>query len=147
MQSQNAKQENTNNMTIYFENLTVNFNSYVGIKQSDKTDKAEFYKVYSPEKFKLRPRADIYLNLKFNIKTPERIEPWLSSLPSLKEMGIHIENDDWASNITKDNTIELHILNRSFNYTICVKKNQCIGLIFLLGEKYNDIIDTKYNLL
>ena len=147
MQSQNAKQENTNNMTIYFENLTVNFNSYVGIKQSDKTDKAEFYKVYSPEKFKLRPRADIYLNLKFNIKTPERIEPWLSSLPSLKEMGIHIENDDWASNITKDNTIELHILNRSFNYTICVKKNQCIGFIFLLGEKYNDIIDTKYNLL
>ena len=147
MQSQNAKQENTNNMTIYFENLTVNFNSYVGIKQSDKTDKAEFYKVYSPEKFKLRPRADIYLNLKFNIKTPERIEPWLSSLPSLKEMGIHIENDDWASNITKDNTIELHILNRSFNYTICVKKNQCIGFIFLLGEKYSDVIDTKYNLL
>ena len=130
MQSQNAKQENTNNMTIYFENLTVNFNSYVGIKQSDKTDKAEFYKVYSPEKFKLRPRADIYLNLKFNIKTPERIEPWLSSLSSLKEMGIHIENDDWASNITKDNTIELHILNRSFNYTICVKKNQCIRFIF-----------------
>ena len=62
-------------------------------------------------------------------------------------MGLHIENDDWASNITKDNTIELHILSRSFNYTICVKKNQCIGFIFLLGEKYNDIIDTKYNLL
>ena len=130
MQSQEAKQENTNNMTTYFENLTVNFNSYVGLKQSDKTDKGEFYKVCSPEKFKLRPRADIYLNLKFNIKRPERIEPWLSSLPSLKEMGIHIENDDWASNITNDNTIELHILNRSFNYTICVKKNQCIRFVF-----------------
>ena len=147
MQSQNTKQENTNNMTTYFENLTVNFNSYVGIKQPDKTDKGRFYKVYSPEKFKLRPRDNIHLNLKFNIQTPERIEPWLSLLPSLKEMGLHIENNDWASNITKDNTIELHILNRSFNYTICVKKNQCIGFIFLLGEKYNDIIDTKYNLL
>ena len=62
-------------------------------------------------------------------------------------MGLHIESDDWASNITKDNTTELHILNRSFSYTICVEKKQCIGFIFLLGEKYNDIIGTKYNLL
>ena len=62
-------------------------------------------------------------------------------------MGLHVENDDWASNITKDNTIELHIPNRSFNYKIWVKKNQCIGFIFLLGEKYNNIINTKYNLL
>ena len=40
-----------------------------------------------------------------------------------------------------------HMLNRSFNYATYVKKNQCIGFIFLLGEKCNDIIDTKYNLL
>ena len=99
MQSQNTKQENTNNMTTYFENLTVNFNTYVGIKQPDKTDKSRFYKVYSPEKFKLRPRENIHVNLKFNVQTPERIEPWLNLLPSLKEMGLHIENDDWASNI------------------------------------------------
>ena len=103
MQSQNTKQENTNNMTTYFENLTVNFNSYVGIKQPDKTDKGRFYKVYSPEKFKLRPRDDIHLNLKFNIQTPEIIETWLNLLPSLKEMGLHIENKDWVSNKTKDN--------------------------------------------
>ena len=108
MQSQDTKQENTNKLTTYFENLTVNFNSYVGTKQPDKTDKGKFYKVYSPEKFKLRPMDDIHLNLNFNIQTPERIEPWLSLLPTLKEMGLHIENDDWASNITKDNTIELH---------------------------------------
>ena len=147
MQIQNTKQENTNNMTTYFENLTVNFDTDVGIKQPDKTDKSRFYKVYSPEKFKLRPRDNIHVNLKFNVQTPERIEPWLNLLPSLKEMGLHIESNDWASNITKDNTAELHILNRSFSYTICVEKKQCIGFIFLLGEKYNDIIDTKYNLL
>ena len=111
MQSQNTKQENINNMTTYFENLTVNFNSYVGIKQPDKTDKGRFYKVYSPEKFKLKPTNDIHLNLKFNIQTPERIELWLSLLPTLKEMGLHIENDDWAANITKHNTIELHPAN------------------------------------
>ena len=47
MLSQNTNQENTNNMTTYFENLTINFNSYVGIKQPDKTDKGGFHKVYS----------------------------------------------------------------------------------------------------
>ena len=121
MQSQNTKQaKSSKNMTTYFQNLTVNFNSNVGIKQPDKTDKSRFYQVYSPEKFKLKPRDDIHLNLKFNVQTPERIQPWLYLLPSLKEMGLHIENDDWASNMTKGNTTELHILNRSFNYTINV---------------------------
>ena len=147
MQSQNTKQEKSaNNMTVYFQHFTVNFNSYVGIKQPDMTNKNRFHKVYSPGKFKLRPTEDIYLDLKFNIQAPETIEPWLSLLPSLKEMGLHIENEDWASNKTKDNTIQLHVLNRIFNYTVNVKKNQFIGFIFLLGEKYTDIINTKYNL-
>ena len=110
------------------------------------TENDKFYKVYSPEKFKLRPREDIYLDLKFNIQTPETIEPWLNLLPSLKGIGLHIENEDLASNKTKDNTIQLHILNRSFNYTVNIKKNQCIGFIFLLGKKYTDIINRKYNL-
>ena len=47
--------------------------------QTWQTDK--FYKVYSPEKFKLRPRDDIYLDLKFEIQTPETIEAWLNLLP------------------------------------------------------------------
>ena len=68
MQSQITKQEKSaNNMTAYFNCLTVIFNSYVGIKQPDMTNKNKFYKVYSPEKFKLRPREDIFLDLKFNI--------------------------------------------------------------------------------
>ena len=62
-------------------------------------------------------------------------------------MGLHIENEDWVSNKTKDNTIQLQMLNRSFNYTINIKKNQCIGFIFLLGEKATDSINTKYNLI
>ena len=43
--------------------------------------------------------------------------------------------------------IQLRILNRNFNYTIDVKKNQCIGHILLLGEHATDKINTKYNLL
>ena len=145
MQSQNTKQDTSANMTTYFQHLTVNFNSYVGIKQLDMTNKDRFYKVYSPETFRLRPGEDIYLDLKFNIQRPERIEPWLNLLPSLKEMRQHIENEDWASNKTKGNTIQLHILNRSFNYTVNVKKNQCIGFIFLLGEQSTDKINIKCN--
>ena len=134
-------------MSVYQRHLTVNFNSYVGIKQPNMTYKGKFCKVYSPEKFKLRPRDNIYLDLKFNIQTTETIEPWLNLLPSLKSLGLHIENEDWVTNKTKDNTIQLHILNRSFNYTARIKKKQCIGFIFLLGERSTDPIYTKYNIL
>ena len=134
-------------MPTYYRHLTVNFNSYIGIKQPNITDKDRFYEVYSPEKFKLKPRDDIYLDLKFDIQTPETIEPWLNLLPSLKSLGLHIENEDWVSNKTKNNTIQLHILNRSFNYTASIKKNQCVGFIFLLGEQATDTINTKYNLV
>ena len=134
-------------MTTYFENLTVTFNSYVGIKNRDMTKPDKFYKIYSPKKFKLRPRGDIYLELEFNIQMPDRIEPWLNLLPSLKSTGLKIENDDWKDNLTKDNTIQMHILNTSFFYTIDIKKNQCIGFIFWLGERRDDKIFTKYNLI
>ena len=67
-------------------------------------------------------------------------------MPSLKGIGAHIENEDWSSNKTKHNMIQLHILNRNFNYTIDVKKNHCIGHIFLLGERTTDKINTKFNL-
>ena len=56
MLNQNTRQEN---MTTYFENLTVTFNSYVGIKNPDMTKPDRFYKIYSPKKLKLRPRGSI----------------------------------------------------------------------------------------
>ena len=144
MQSQNTKQEKSaNNMTVYFQNVTVNFNSYVGIKQPDMTNENRFYKVYSPGKFKLRPREDIYLDLKLNIQTPETLEPWLNLLPSLKEMGLHIENKDWVSNKTKDNITRTQ---QKFQLYRKRKEKSVYWIHFLLGEKYTDIINTKYNL-
>ena len=133
-------------MATYFRHLTVNFNLHTGVKQPDMTSKDRFYKVYSPLKFKLRPADDIYLDLRFDIQTPEKLEPWLNLLPSLKRIGLHIENHDWVENKTKDNAIQSYILNRSFNHTIDVKNPQCIGFIFLLGEKVTDSITTKDNL-
>ena len=143
------------NRSRHFRNLTVNINllreynegSQRNMKKPDITSTEKFYKVYSPTKFRLKPRDDIFLDLKFDIQTPETIQPWLNLLPSFKSVGLHIENDDWLSNNTRDGTIQLHILNRSFTYTIKVKKNQCIAYIFLLREKPNDKINTIYNLL
>ena len=60
-------------MTTYFKNLTVNFSLYTGIKQPDMIQDDRFYKVYLPEKFKLRPRDDIHLDLKFNIETRQTL--------------------------------------------------------------------------
>ena len=50
------------------------------------TDKDRFYKVYSPEKF--RPRDDIYLDLQFDIQTPETIEPSLNFITFFKSTRI-----------------------------------------------------------
>ena len=86
------------------------------------TDKDKFYKVYSPQSFKLAPREDIYLDLKFDINTLLGIEPWLNLLPSLKGMGLKIEDSDWVSNKTKDNPIQLHLLKRNFHHTTKIKK-------------------------
>ena len=133
-------------MATYFRHLTVNFNLHTGVKQPDMTSKDRFYKAYSPLKFKLRPRDDIYLDLRFDIQTPETLEPWLNLMPSLKGIVLHIENNDWVENKTKDNRIQLNILNRSFSHTIDVKKDECIGFIFLLGQQVTDSITTKYNL-
>ena len=134
-------------MATYYIYLIVELVSHTDIKQLNMIEKEKFYKVYSPEKFNLAPRQDIYLDLKFDITTPPGKEPWLNLLQSLKGLGLKIENEDWISNKTKDNTIMLHILNRSFYHTASIRKGKCIGFIFLLGERVNDVITAKYTTL
>ena len=84
-------------MSVYYRHLTVTLNSYVRIKKLNITNKDKVHKVYSPEKIKLRPRDDIYLDLKLDIQTPETIETWLNLLLSWKGTGLHIENEDWSA--------------------------------------------------
>ena len=57
-------------MASSYRYLNVEFISHTDIKQPNMTQKEKFYKVYSPEKFKLAPRQDIYLDLKLDITTP-----------------------------------------------------------------------------
>ena len=58
----------------------------------------------------------------------------MSLLPFIKGLGLRIENGDWIYNRTKNNTIQLHLFNQSFNYIFDVKKSQWFAFIFLLGE-------------
>ena len=110
------------NMGSYYRYLNFEFVSDTDIKQPNMAHADRFYKVYSPEKFKVAPREDIYLDLKFDINTPPGTEPWLNLLPSLKTMRLRIQDHDWVSNKTKDMTIQLHILNITFTYTARIKK-------------------------
>ena len=107
---------NTHNHLI----VTIDYHSQT--RQPDLTAKGDFYKIYSPKKFRLRPRDDIYLDLKTKIDVPKILEPWINLLPSLKGLGLKIENKDWVSNKKKDVTIQLHILNRSFTRTFEIRK-------------------------
>ena len=72
------------------------------------------------------------------------MEPWKNLLPSLKGLGLKNEGNDWVSNKTKNDPIQLHILNRSFSRTIEIRKKQVIAFLILLGQKNADEIKTKY---
>ena len=137
------KQEINTPAEKYFRKLSVTFDSYVGIKQPALTNSENFYSIYSPQKFTLKPRDDIVLDLKFNITTPKELDPWISLLPTLKANGLTIINKCE----TPKKTTELHLQNQSYCYGINIIKGQCITFIILLGKLNTDIIKTEYNTL
>ena len=134
-------------MTTYFSHVNIEIASYSDVKQPDFDGTKAFYRIYSSESFMLRPRDDIYLDLKIKINTPAHLEAWINLLPFLKERGFKIEEHNWSGNKLKDDTIQLHILNRSFTYTTHIKKKQIIAYMFLLGQKATDKIITKYSII
>ena len=73
----------------------------------------------------------------------KELDPWISLLPTLKAHGLAIvEKYD-----VQGKTIQLHLQNQNYRFTIEIKKGQYITFIFLLGEYNTDIIKTEYNLL
>ena len=131
-------------MKTYFNHINIQIASQTDVKQPDFHGTKAFYRIYSPESFMLRPRDDIYLDLNIKINAPAHSEAWINLLPWLKERGFKMEEHNWSANTLKDDTIQIHILNRSFTYTTHIKKSQIIAYMFLLGEKATDKITTKY---
>ena len=132
--------------TTYFNYSKVEICSYAGVKLPHKNQDRALYKIYSPESFILRPREDIYLDLKIKINAPTQLEAWIKLLPSLKESRFKIEEFNYSKNTFKDDSIQIYILNRHFTKTTHTKKDQIIAYLFLLGEKTNDKIITEYKL-
>ena len=126
-----------------FRTLLVKFNSYTKYKQPDLFNSENFYSIYSPKKFKLGPREDIMLDLKFNISTSKELDPWISLLTTLKCHGLTLI----SKHTNTEGTIEVHLQNHSFYYTIEVQKEQCLAFIFLLGQYPTDVIKTEYTLI
>ena len=75
--------------------LIVEIDSRSHVQQPNMTAKEDFYKIYSPKKFKLRPKDNIYVDLKIKINVLNTLELWINLLP------FKIEDNDWVSNKTK----------------------------------------------
>ena len=52
------------NSTATHNYLIVEIDSHSQVQQPNMTTKGDFYQIYSPKKFRLRPTDDIYLDLK-----------------------------------------------------------------------------------
>ena len=109
-------------------------------KTPDLSNSENFYTVYSPKKFKLKPRDDIILNLHFNIATSQDLDPWISFLPTLKQVGLTL----LSKTVNANGEIEVYLQNQSFYYTVDVRKEQSLAFIFLIGSQPRDLIKTEY---
>ena len=76
------------------------------------------------------------LNLQLKIKLPGGVQGIIGLLPSLILQSLTIENSKRITAQTQDEIIKLDLLNRNFNETIKIKKNQEIGGLMLLN--YSD---------
>ena len=122
-------------MTTYFNDVNIKIASYTDVKQPGFDGTKAFYHIYSPESLMLRPRDDIYLDLKIKINAPAHLEAGINLLPSLKGRGFKTEEHKWSTNKLKDDTIQLHILNRSCTYTTYIKKIKSLLICFYEVKK------------
>ena len=82
------------------------------------------------------------MDFKFKLTVPEKLEVHINLLLFFKERCLSIENHAWESNKSKDGTIQLDILNKSFYNDTNIKKNQEIDYIFIMNQKRNEKIVT-----
>ena len=132
---------NTESDDIQKEHLiTIEYNSKY--KAPALFENEDFYTVYSPKRFILKPREDAIMNLHFNVTcTSKEIDPWISILPTHKCNGLSIS----SKTVNAKNEIELHLLNQSFYLTVDIKEKCPLAFIFILGKQPKDLIKTEYN--
>ena len=87
---------------------------------------------------------DILLDLKIKVNATESLQAWINLLPCLKEAGFAVEDHNWSTNKLKNETIQLNISKKNVYNTYTLKKDQELGYMFLLGQRFNEKINTKY---
>ena len=116
-------------------------------KPAELNEDKNFYILYSPKKFKLRPHDSVMLDLQTKINLPDGIEASIGLLPTFVARNLTIENSRRLSNKTKDDFLQSDISNRNFYNTVSGKKNQEFADIILLNEKSSDKILTTHKII
>ena len=81
------------------------------------------------------------LDLQTKINLPDGIEASIGLLPSFVARNLTIENFRPLSNKTKDDFLQLDILNRNFYNTASIKKNQEFAYLILLNDNQQQNIN------
>ena len=92
--------------------LIIEFTRNAQVKKPD--CKNNFYLIYSAETVKIRKGEATTLNLQFKVNLPEGIEAGIGLLPTLVSNSLRIENFKCLLNKTKDEFIELDLLNQNY---------------------------------
>ena len=130
-------------------NLLIKITHHSDITQPDYIRRDNSIVITSPVDLTLEPRSDAWIDLKFNIKFEETQKlyehaVWLKLSTVFGSTGLDIEDKEtWFQNVTKNNTIQLHLFNRSFYYKINIKKHDILGYGFLLGRLNSENVEIK----
>ena len=133
-------------------NLLIRIMHHSDISQPEYLKHDNSLVITSPVNLTLEPRSDTEIDLKFNIEFEQKSELykqsiWLKPSTVLGTLGFDIEDKEtWFMNKTKQNTIQLHVLNKSFYYKIRIKKNHVLGFGFLLAKKDGENLDISYKI-
>ena len=131
-------------------NLLIKFNHYANIKQPEYLKHSDAFVIQSPVNLKLQPRCDAWIDLGFNIvqNLPELYNLWLKPSTIFGTLGLDIENKErWYKQLTKNNTIMVHLKNTSFYYEIDIKPDDIIGYAFLLGKRNDEEFNIEYKIM
>ena len=86
------------------------------------------------------------LDLQLKIKLPDGVQGIIALLPLLVLQSLTIDSSKRIASQTQDKPIKLDLLNRNFNNTIKMKKNQEIAGLILLHNSDKSFV-THYKFL
>ena len=130
-------------------NLLIRFNHHSHIKQPEYLKYNNTYVIQSPITLNLLPRSDAWIDLGFNIEqNSQKYNLWLKPSTVFGSLGLDIEDkEQWYKHLTKNNTIMIHLKNKSFYYKIKIKPGDIIGYAFVLGKESNENVITEYKII